>query len=96
MGQGGVGKDIFVGGRHYAQEDLTNDDRAALTRARERARAALSPPELDARAGELLLNRLAHREAVAADAVESLNGNARRYSQAFAAVDGSWSTLQRS
>jgi hypothetical protein len=70
-----------------AQEDLTNDDRAALTSARDRARAALSPPELDARAGELLLNRLAYREVVAADAVESLDGNARRYSQAFNAVD---------
>jgi hypothetical protein len=71
----------------HAQEDLTNDDRAALTSARERARAALSRSELDARAGELLLNRLAYREAMAADAVESLDGNARRYSHAFAAVD---------
>jgi hypothetical protein len=70
-----------------AQEALTDEDRAALTSARDRARAALSPPELDAKAGELLLNRLAYREAVDADAVESLYGNARRYSQAFAAVD---------
>jgi hypothetical protein len=70
-----------------AQEDLTSDDRAALVGARDRARAALNPSELDARAGELLLNRLAYREAVAADAVESLDGNAHRYSQAFAAVD---------
>lgn len=71
----------------HAQEDLTNDDRAALTSARERARAAISRSELDARAGELLLNRLAYREAMAADAVESLDGNARRYSHTFAAVD---------
>jgi hypothetical protein len=70
-----------------AQEDLTNDDRAALTSARGRARTALDPAELDARAGELLLDRLAYREAVVADAVESLDGNARGYSEAFAAVD---------
>jgi hypothetical protein len=70
-----------------AEEDLTNDDRESLTRARDRARAALSPPELDATAGELLLDRLAYREAVVADAVESLEGNARRYSDAFDAVD---------
>ena len=70
-----------------AQEGLTSDDRAALTTARERARTALDPTELDTRAGELLLDRLAYREAIAADAVESLDGNARRYSEDFAAVD---------
>jgi hypothetical protein len=70
-----------------AQQALSDEDRAALTGARDRARAALSPPELDKKAGELLLNRLAYREAVAADAVETLHGNARRYSQAFDAVD---------
>jgi len=70
-----------------AQEDLTYDDRTALTSARDRARTALDPAELDAKAGELLLDRLAYREAVIADAVESLDGNARGYSEAFAAVD---------
>ena len=76
-----------VRGLQDAQEGLTNDDRAALTTARDRARTALDPTELDARAGELLLNRLAYREAIAVDAVESLDGNARGYSEAFAAVD---------
>jgi hypothetical protein len=70
-----------------AQAALTDDGRAALSNARDRARIALRPAQVDAAAGDLALDRLAYREALVADAVDSLQGDARRYSDAFDAVD---------
>jgi hypothetical protein len=66
---------------------LTDDGRAALSSARDRARIALRPAQVDAAAGHLELDGLAYREAVVADAVDTLQGEARRYSDAFDAVD---------
>jgi hypothetical protein len=55
-----------------AQAALTDDGRAALSNARDRARKALRPAQIDAAAGDLALDRLAYREALVADAVDSL------------------------
>jgi hypothetical protein len=70
-----------------AQAGLTDDGRAALSSARDRARMALRPAQVDAAAGDLALNRLAYREALVANVVDSLQGDARRYIDAFDAVD---------
>jgi hypothetical protein len=70
-----------------AQAALTDDGRAALSSTRDRARMALRPGQVDAEAGDLALDRLAYREALVADVVDSLQGDPRRYSDAFSAVD---------
>ena len=71
----------------YARLGLTDDGRAALSSARDRARMALQPDQVDAAAGDLARNRLAYREALIADVVDNLQGDARRYCNAFDAVD---------
>jgi len=70
-----------------AHATLTDADRAALATARDRARAALRPAQIDAVAGDLALDRLAYREAVVAEAFDGLRNGARHYSDAFGAVD---------
>lgn len=66
---------------------LTDDGQAALADARNRARAALRPEQVDAAAADLALDRLAYREALVGDVVDRLQGDARRYSDAFSAID---------
>lgn len=70
-----------------AQAALTDDGRAALASARDQARMALRPARVDAVAGDLPLTRLDYREALVADVIDSLQGDARRYSDAFSSVD---------
>jgi hypothetical protein len=70
-----------------AHATLTDNDRATLASAREHARTALRPQQVDAAAGVLALDRLAYLEAVIADALERLQNNAHQYSDAFDAVD---------
>ena len=70
-----------------AQASLTDADRAALTAARDQARIALRPEQIDAAADDLALDRLAYREAVVAEALDNLRDGARRYGDAFTLAD---------
>jgi hypothetical protein len=70
-----------------AQAALTADDRATLANARGQARAALRPQRLDTEAGNLVVDRMAYRQAVMADVTNQLRGGALRYSDAFRAAD---------
>jgi hypothetical protein len=70
-----------------AQAALTDDGRAALASARDRVRLALRPAQVDAVAGDLPLDRLNYREGLVAEVIDSLQGDARRYSDAFSSVD---------
>jgi hypothetical protein len=70
-----------------ADTSLTDADGAALAAARDQTRSALRPEQIDAAAGELALDRLAYREAVVAEALDSLRDGARRYGDAFTAAD---------
>ena len=63
--------------------ELTPNDRAALAGARSTARAALRPEQIDAKAGDQVLDRLNYREVVVAEALDSLHDGARRYDDAF-------------
>jgi hypothetical protein len=67
--------------------ELTPNDRAALAGARSTARAALRPEQIDAKAGDQVLDRLNYREVVVAEALDSLHDGARRYDDAFRLVD---------